>query len=358
MSSVYRARRESDGRVVALKVLGLSELDMEFHPVERFRREAVLLERLDHPALPAFYGHGVTADDCGWIALELVEGHPLTAFSEWPLGDLLPIFMQIAEGLQAVAAEGIVHRDVSPDNILVEERNGKFQARLIDFGVAKDLTEGASGLTQHGAFLGKLQYASPEQILGLPEGQTIDFRSDIYSFGLTAYEIVMGKRAIDADKLKEIVDAHMRGGFPIEIPVERGGPALRFIELLRRMMSPKRDARPGTWEEVMAELWLCRAETTPAQRIALRSRAAESRPPVEEAPMTEPLLKTVSRPAELSQSELAKELFIGRAVLTLGIVALLLSLAAAYFLVRGKGSPAIQDHSTPPSPTAPAPGSM
>jgi serine/threonine protein kinase len=189
---------------VALKVMSLADMDPDFHPVERFKREAAILERLNHPSLPRFFGFGVTEGGLGWIALELVKGQPLGAFKDRTVVDLLPIFIQTAEGLQAVAQEGIVHRDISPDNILVEERHGRSHARLID--LAKDLLagdEGGGGLTQHGSFIGKLAYASPEQLVGLPKGETLDFRSDVYSLGMTVYELLAGRRAVKAVGLSE-----------------------------------------------------------------------------------------------------------------------------------------------------------
>jgi serine/threonine-protein kinase len=373
MASVFRAKRNEDGFIVALKILGLQDLEEEFHPKERFRREAAVLERVTHPSLPRFFGYGVTDEGYGWIALELVEGRPLSAFCRRPVAALLPLFIQTAEGLQAIAIEGIVHRDVSPDNILVEERSGRYQARLIDFGIAKDLLagEGASGLTQHGAFLGKLQYASLEQIMGLPRGQTIDFRTDIYSFGLTMFEVLTGERAVQAEDLTAIVNAHTKGDFALEIPPELGGPAPRLVELVERMIQPRRDMRPGSWEEVLAELWQCRAEMNPLSKTqAQRHLEAIDVAQPEEAEMEEEAEPSVPgrvlpppgmareqvRQAiiELSPDEMKRELLIGRLVLFSGVFALIASIILAVVLVRSAHrKPDLNFESTPPA-AAPA----
>ncbi|MCC6129357.1 MAG: serine/threonine protein kinase [Acidobacteria bacterium] len=368
MASVFKAQRDSDGFVLALKILGLQDLDEEFHPTERFRREAALLERVSHSALPRFFGYGVTDDGFGWIALEYVEGRPLSAFCRRPVAALLPLFIQVAEGLQAIAAEGIIHRDVSPDNILVEERNGRYHARLIDFGIAKDLLagEGASGLTQHGAFLGKLQYASIEQIMGLPHGQKIDFRTDIYSLGLTMFEVISGERAVEAEDLTDIVNSHTKGGFTLEIPPEQGGPSLRLVELIGRMCQPKRDSRPDSWEEVLAELWQCRAESNPLSKTQVKKQL-EGGQPAEPASAAEPPspARVLPIPAEareqvrqaiieLSPDELKRELLIGRLVLIAGIFALLGSIVLAVVLVKSAQRKPVLDFDKPAKVTAPA----
>ncbi len=162
-AGVFHAYREDDGVEVALKIMSIGDLDPEFHPEERFRREAELLSRLSHPVLPQLYDFGVTADGFAWLALELVRGDPLSSFADRTALELLPLFTALAEGLLAVAQEGIVHRDVAPDNVLVSEMYGRLSPKLIDFGIAKDLFAGGAGagLTRHGAFLGKFAYASP-----------------------------------------------------------------------------------------------------------------------------------------------------------------------------------------------------
>jgi len=352
VAEVFRARRESDGLEVALKVMSLNESDPEFHAVERFHREGELLERLDHPSLPRFYGHGVTYGGLGWIAQELVKGEPLSAFALRHATVLIPIFIQVAEGLQAVAQEGIVHRDISPDNILVEVRHGRGHARLIDFGIAKDILAGEGGLTRHGAFLGKLAYASPEQLVGLPKGQTIDFRSDVYSFGMTMYELLAGRRAVEGESLPELVDGHLKGRYPpLALDPDRGGPAPRLVGLVTRMISKSRDDRPSSWEEIVADLWRSREEVAPLAETLARKRVDRTgtfeQMAVRTVVRNEPLIPAL--PAETSRA-LSREVLFGRVVLGVGVVAFAGSALFAISYVRSSRRSLAPDPSLAPTP--------
>jgi len=347
IAQVFRARRQSDGLEVALKVTSLAELDPEFRPVERFLREGSILERLNHPTLPRLHGYGVTTEAFGWMALELVKGRPLAQYRGVPIIELLPIFTQVAEALQVVAQEGVVHRDVAPDNVLVEERGARRQARLIDFGAAKDLfASGEAGsLTRHGAFLGKLAYASPEQLIGPPKGEQLDFRSDIYSLGMTMYELLSGRRAIEKETLTDVVDAHVRGVYaPLVIPEERGGPAPRLVALTLRMIARRREDRPASWEEVLAELWRAREEVSPLSDALARKRAA-----VLEAGGALP-----AEPQPVPRGGLAREELVGRVVLWIGGFAFLVTVAFAIWYVRAHRPARVAVEAVVPPPTAAA----
>lgn len=368
-SGVFRALRDVDGLEVALKVTSLADLDPEFRPQERFEREAELLTRLSHPALPRFYDWGVTLEGFGWLALELVQGVPLSHFALRPAWELIPILIPVAEALATVARAGIVHRDVAPDNVLVAADGGRFAPKLIDFGVAKDLfaSEAAGGLTQHGAFLGKLLYAPPEQLLGLPKGQTLDFRADVYSFGLTIWELFTGRPAISAVTLPDVVRAHLAHAWPrLVVPAARGGPAPRLVDLVEKMTARRREDRPSSWEEIVSRLWQALDEARPVTRELAEKRAELSpfgdvpppdaihqtnctdvpfpqaaAPPVEEAPSLEPAARLLSR-----------ELLFGRAVLILGVAAFVAALAFALHVVVSAPEPPAEAGSRPPAPVS------
>lgn len=358
-AGVFHAYREDDGVEVALKVMSLGDLDPDFHPEERFRREAELLTRLSHPVLPQLYGYGVTQEGYAWLALELVRGDPLASFAGRSAQELMPILTALAEGLLAVAQEGIVHRDVAPDNVLVAEMYGRLSPKLIDFGIAKDLFAGgaAAGLTRHGAFLGKLAYASPEQLVGLPKGETLDFRSDVYSLGMTAHELLAGRPAIQATSMIEIVDAHVKGRFPpLAIPVEKGGPAPRLAALVGRMTARQRADRPSSWEEVIAALWLARAELAPLARTLAEKGEARRVEKAAERPPSPPAAETARPPATSAQAPrgeepapapvaaarmIGRELLLGRAALLFGVVAFVASLLfAAHVFLSAPAPPA------------------
>lgn len=369
VSSVFRARRLDDDQEVALKVTSLGDLDPEFRPVERFRREAELLSRLNHPALPRLHGFGVTDEQLGWLALELVRGEPLSSFARRPVAELLPLFTRLSECLLAIAQEGIVHRDISPDNVLVEMRAGRPMPRLIDLGVAKDLLAGGASadLTRHGAFLGKLAYASPEQLIGLPKGQTLDFRSDIYSLGLVFHEILTGQAPIRGESVPDLVDAHLKGRIPpLVVSEEQGGPAPRLVELVARMTARRREERPGSWEEVLADLWRAREEASPISATLARLRAAPSgassraRPDEDtivqqERPPISPL--SPSSPSKDGASPLSR-LTLGHLVLGVGAVAFAAAITFALFVVRAqvkRQRALLEAVPTPPPATANVP---
>jgi len=360
LSGVFRALRDADGLEVALKITSLADLDPEFRPQERFEREAELLGRLSHPALPKFHDWGVTLDGYGWLAMELVRGAPLSQFALRPAWELIPILIPIAESLAAVARGGIVHRDVAPDNVLVAMEDGRFAPKLIDFGVAKDLfaSAAAGGLTQHGAFLGKLSYAPPEQLLGLPKGQTLDFRADVYSFGLTVWELLAGRPAVAATTLPEIVNAHLTRSWPrLDLPPARGGPAPKLLALVERMTARRREDRPSSWEEIVAALWQALDEVRPVHRELEQKKAElapfDHVPPAEprrdgggaDAPFPEAAAPPAAPPGEDAPALapaarlLTRELLLGRAVLIFGIAALVAALAFALHVVVSAPEP-------------------
>ena len=375
LSGVFRALRDVDGLEVALKITSLGDLDPEFRPQERFEREAELLARLSHPALPKFHDWGVTLDGYGWLSLELVRGVPLSQFQLRPAWELIPILIPVAEALAAVARGGIVHRDVAPDNVLVALEAGRFAPKLIDFGVAKDLfaSAAAGGLTQHGAFLGKLSYAPPEQLLGLPQGQTLDFRADVYSFGLTVWELLTGRPAVPTTTLPEIVKAHLSRAWPrLEIPEARGGPAPKLVELVERMTARRREDRPSSWEEIVATLWQALDEARPVHRELEEKRAelapvgdvlpseAASGSAASAAALPEAGTPASGPPPALAPaaSLLTRELVLGRVVLILGIAAFVAALAFAVPVVVSAPEPGAAGGGLAPAAgrASPAPG--
>jgi serine/threonine-protein kinase len=355
LAAVFRALRDEDGLEVALKVTSLADLDPAFRPRERFEREAELLARLAHPALPKLHGWGITDEGYAWLALELVRGVPLSDFALRPAWELIPILIPVAEALATVARAGIVHRDVAPDNVLVVADGGRFAPKLIDFGVAKDLLASeAAGLTQHGAFLGKLIYAPPEQLLGLPRGQELDFRADVYSFGLTVWELFTGRPAVLGSTLPEVIDAHLSHSWsPIAVPDARGGPAPRLVELVERMTARRREDRPASWEEVVAALWQALDEVRPVGR-ELAERKAEASP-FGEVPPPEPLHDAAGADAPFPEAAaprreappalepaarlLSRELLLGRVVLLFGLASFLGALAFALHVVVSAPEP-------------------
>ncbi len=192
MGTVYRATHLDTNRVVALKSLHARHLS-ETTTVERFRREARLAARLGHPHIGGVYELIHAEDGRYLIALELVEGESLSGVMTMPLPPerVILITSQILRGLEHAHALGLVHRDLKPDNVLVEWRNGRDHARIVDFGiaiVAEGSPESVERLTAQGQIIGTPLYMAPEQA----KGDVVDHRADLYSLGVMVYEMIAG----------------------------------------------------------------------------------------------------------------------------------------------------------------------
>jgi tetratricopeptide (TPR) repeat protein/TolB-like protein len=193
MGSVYRARDHELEREVALKVI---RPDMASRPeiLERFKREILLASRVTHRNVLRIHDLG-EAGGLRFISMHYVEGENLNALlaREGPLSldRALPIIRQIAAGLQAAHEAGVVHRDLKPQNVLLD-RDGN--ACIADFGISRSIAAGAT-MTETGAVLGTVDYMSPEQA----RGETPDHRSDLYALGMMIYEILTGTLPFRAD---------------------------------------------------------------------------------------------------------------------------------------------------------------
>jgi hypothetical protein len=262
MGIVYQAVDERDGRLVALKVIREAEApgdESAVHQREarvRFDREAAILKSLLHVNVVTFYEIG-EEDGTPWLAMEYLDGAPLTSYAGKPWTETLPLLVQAAHGMEYLASRGIVHRDLSPDNILVIERGGDLIVKLLDFGIAK-LFEHATGLeslTATGFFLGKVAYGSPEQLGALGHGATLDWRSDVYSLGVIFYQVLAGQRPFEGKAPVEYIAAHLNATAP-PVAAPHDAPALPvpLVRLIGQMLEKRREDRPGGWREIVDRL--------------------------------------------------------------------------------------------------------
>ena len=196
MGHVYLAQQQSPQRQVALKLL--SRTDRE--TIARFRREANLLARLEHPNIARIYDTGETTIhgvNTPWIAMEYVEGSDLRTHCESALPDdphqrvtaVLQLIHDISRGVQAAHTKGVIHRDLKPANIHVTPDG---VPKILDFGLAQVIgDEALTAMTRDGEILGTVPYMSWEQLTG--NAQQIDGRSDLYSLGAVTYELICGQ---------------------------------------------------------------------------------------------------------------------------------------------------------------------
>jgi serine/threonine protein kinase len=198
MGVVYRARDQSLGRVVALKMLS-AELSGEEELLQRFQREAEAVGRLSHPNIVTVYDVG-DAEGQLYMAMELLEGDDLRSIIERrapiPLPDRVRILQKICEGVAYAHSRGVVHRDIKPANILVT-LDGR--VKLLDFGLARVATR--STITRQGVILGTPDYMAPEQAMG----KVTDRRSDAFSAGAVFYEFLTGTKPFRSKTLHGVL---------------------------------------------------------------------------------------------------------------------------------------------------------
>src|SRR6185436_20069925 len=187
MAAVYKAYQPSMERYVAVKVLP-RQLAESAEFIARFKREAHLLAQLQHPHIVPVFDYG-QADGFTYIVMPFIQSGTLADLMktrQMSLPEIRRIMTQIGDALGYAHARGMIHRDVKPSNVLVDERGN---CLLTDFGLAR-MTEATSGkLTSSGAIMGTPAYMSPEQ----GAGNTLDGRSDIYALGIIMYEMVTGQ---------------------------------------------------------------------------------------------------------------------------------------------------------------------
>ncbi|HEY9732308.1 MAG TPA: serine/threonine-protein kinase [Drouetiella sp.] len=207
-SKVYKARQLRPSRVVALKVLH-PHLLTNAETIARFQREAESGSRLNHASICTVYEYGRLSNGQPFIAMQYLEGESLASllrrFECLDIEEALPIFISCCNALIAAHEKGIVHRDIKPANIFIQSIGKERDAKLLDFGLAKLLSQSVPSLTQTGIALGTVQYMSPEQILSEP----VDARSDIYSLGCVMFQTLTGRQVFEGRTAFEVMEEHI-----------------------------------------------------------------------------------------------------------------------------------------------------
>jgi serine/threonine protein kinase/Flp pilus assembly protein TadD len=273
MGVTYLARDKVLRRRVALKVIDTPTVSTHRDSQtarERFLREARAAAALRHPNVAAVYHFGAAPDvsRC-FYAMELVEGETLETRvrRHGPLNPkvVVEIATQIAQALTAAAAQGLIHRDLKPGNIMLKPGNAgatELEVKIIDFGLAKAVADvgGEMDIT-HGEFVGTPNFASPEQF----ESRPVDVRSDIYSLGATLWFALTGKTPFAGRNIEEIRGAQKLAGLPTEqLKAAHVPPPLK--SLLKSMLALEPAGRPGV-HDLAARLRGCSGQANNVRRI-------------------------------------------------------------------------------------------
>jgi len=192
MGAVYRARDRELDRLVAVKVIR-PELARNAQILQRFKQELILARQVTHRNIIRIFDLG-SAQGTRFITMEYIEGEDLSGVvarrGKLPSEEAAGIIVQVANGLQAAHSEGVVHRDLKPQNIMLDPQG---KALVMDFGIARSMDGG--NMTRTGALMGTPTYMSPEQA----QGQKVDARSDLYTLGIIFYELLTGSPPFEAD---------------------------------------------------------------------------------------------------------------------------------------------------------------
>ncbi|HLM34543.1 MAG TPA: protein kinase [Gaiellaceae bacterium] len=276
MSSVYRARDQLLGRMVALKVLH-QQYTEDADYVERFRREARAVAALSHPNIVTVIDRG-EHEGRPFIVFEYVDGENLKKQIERlgpaPVDEALELALQVARGLSFAHQNGLVHRDVKPQNVLL---NGDGQAKVTDFGIARSL-DVQHGMTQTGTVLGTSDYIAPEQA----QGHRVDEHTDVYSLGVVLYELLTGEVPFPGENFVAVAMRHINEP-PPPIRDRRPDVSPRLEAAVHRAMAKDPHDRFQTMAELADELDACLAEvadggvTLRNARVRVRRRRAPRR---------------------------------------------------------------------------------
>jgi eukaryotic-like serine/threonine-protein kinase len=272
MSSVYRAHDRLLDRKVALKVLHQQYTD-DVEQVGRFRHEARAVATLSHPNIVTVIDRG-EHDGRQFIVLEYVDGENLKQLiqrGQVPVATALGLAIQISQGLAFAHQRGLVHRDVKPQNVLL---NGDGRAKVTDFGIARSL-DVQHGMTQTGTVLGTSDYIAPEQA----QGQRVDEHTDVYSLGVVLYELLTGEVPFPGENFVAVAMRHINEP-PPAIRDRRADVSPRLDAAVQTAMAKEARDRFRTMSDFRRELEACLAEAQGATQVIApgrRSRGARRR---------------------------------------------------------------------------------
>ena len=257
MGWVYRARHALHDGIVALKVLREDQLRQD-RAIDRMMREAQILATVSHAGIPRFYECGLLPDGRPWIAMDLIQGTPLSArIAEGAMcaDAVLDFVGHVAGVLAAAHNRGVTHRDLKPDNILMTACDPLYPLRVIDWGIAHQVA--SARYTHHDEAIGTPTYMAPEQARG---EQAEGGYSDVYGLGVVAYQALTGRPPFIGSTSVEILVQHLNRPVPALAPRCPDAP-YALVELVERMLAKNYAERPSA-AEVHKAVAAMKAETT------------------------------------------------------------------------------------------------
>lgn len=297
MGRVYRARRLHIGDDVAIKLL-VKKYVADRNAVERFRREAQAAARIHHRNVVVIhdFGEDDSGDTPAFIVMELVRGIPLKVLlmneGRLSLERTLKLMREVCRGVGAGHQLSVIHRDIKPDNIIIQtDEEGRETVKVVDFGLAKLREEiGIPSLTQVGIVLGTPYYMAPEQC----RGDALSIRSDVYSLGVMAYEMLTGAVPFRGDNVLSVCIKH-ENGVPPPFPESLDIPAAVEAVVMRALAKDP----GGRQEDALAfarELLEAATEGGPDEDANVAANAAKSVAPEEVSPAAgEPLIPNLTK---------------------------------------------------------------
>jgi serine/threonine-protein kinase len=279
MGEIFKVRHIHLNELRVIKIMR-PNVAADDQGMQRFLQEARTSTMIKHKNLAMLYDFAQLDDGSYYMVWEFIDG---TNIQKWigqngavPPRLAVEISMQALNGLEHLHSMGLIHRDISPENIMLsQDRQGKLAVKVIDFGIAKQLGEGegGQGLTQTGMFLGKLKYASPEQAGFLKEGEQLDPRSDLYSFGIVMYEMLAGKAPFQATNPHGYILKHVtEKPAPIAVTNPDVKVPSQLESIIMRSLEKSRDARYATAAEFEHALEAIRNTIPPDTKFGLGER--------------------------------------------------------------------------------------
>ena len=280
MGEIFKVRHIHLNELRVIKIMR-PNVAADDQGLQRFLQEARTSTMIKHRNLAMLYDFAQLDDGSYYMVWEFIDGVNIQKWiaTNGPVPPRLAveIAVQALTGLDHLHSMGLIHRDISPENIMLsQDHHGKLMVKVIDFGIAKSLAEGESGgqgLTQTGMFLGKLKYASPEQAGYLKEGEHLDPRSDLYSFGIVMYEMLAGRAPFQATNPHGYILKHVteKPAPIVETNPQAKVPA-QLESLIMKALEKSRDNRFRTAGDFANALEAIRATIPPDQKYGLGER--------------------------------------------------------------------------------------